>query len=45
MTDYEQKLFELKNSNAEIDTFESADDCLVIQHFINSYFCIEFIYS
>lgn len=45
MTDYEQKLFELKNANAEVDTFESADNYLVIQLFINSYFYIEFIYS
>lgn len=45
MTDYEKKLFELKNLNADIDTFESADNSLVIQYFINSYICTEFIYS
>ena len=45
MTNYEQKLFELENANAEIDTFEGADDCLVIQEFINAYVFNEFIYT
>lgn len=45
MTDYEKKLFDLKNVNAEVDAFESADNHLVIQHFINDYVLIEFIYT
>lgn len=45
MTDYEKKLIELKNTNAEIDTYMGVDDSLVIQYFINDYVFTEFVYT
>ena len=45
MTSYKKKLAKLSESKFEFDTFESSDDSLVIQQFLNAYTFIEFVFS